>query len=266
MSNQIGNAPHIFSIESINCIKSFNVYFKKMFCSIIIAAVSAWPAHELQARASLPQWVPPSPSDQRAPCPCLNSLANHGIINHNGQNITDDSLRYGFKTFFGVGDDVSNFFLSQVTTQHRNAYGLIDLKDMRLHGFIEHDASLVHDDLGQNTANENYITNQTLVDQLASYGENGILSTKQLRAFRSQREADSKSADPSYNFGVKQQFTAYGEAALMVKSFGDSNGNMQLDQITTWLGEERIPDDYVPPSPYNLLSVLGEAFYLRTGI
>ncbi|KAJ3318470.1 hypothetical protein HDV06_000449 [Boothiomyces sp. JEL0866] len=246
--------------------KTVHLNNHRMIFSIIISAVSAWPAHELQARASLPQWVAPSSSDQRAPCPCLNSLANHGIINHNGQNITDDSLRYGFKNYFGVGDDVSNFFLSQVTAQHRNSYGLIDLKDMRLHGFIEHDASLVHDDLGQDTSNANYITNQTLVQQLASYGSNGVLTSKQLRAFRAQREADSKNADPSYNFGVKQQFTAYGEAALMVKSFGDSNGDMNLDQITTWLGQERIPDDYVPPSPYGILSVLGEAFYLRTGI
>ncbi|KXH35353.1 hypothetical protein CSIM01_08928 [Colletotrichum simmondsii] len=37
-------------------------------------------------------WSPPGPNDQRAPCPVMNTLSNHGFVPHNGRNITKDIL------------------------------------------------------------------------------------------------------------------------------------------------------------------------------
>jgi hypothetical protein len=35
-------------------------------------------------------WRAPSADDERAPCPMLNTLANHGFLPHNGRDITRD--------------------------------------------------------------------------------------------------------------------------------------------------------------------------------
>lgn len=35
-------------------------------------------------------WRAPSTDDERAPCPMLNTLANHGFLPHNGRDITRD--------------------------------------------------------------------------------------------------------------------------------------------------------------------------------
>lgn len=33
------------------------------------------------------QWQPPGPDDVRGPCPFLNTLANHGLVNRSGRDI-----------------------------------------------------------------------------------------------------------------------------------------------------------------------------------
>jgi hypothetical protein len=40
-------------------------------------------------------WRAPSADDDRAPCPMLNTLANHGFLPHNGRNITRDIFLKG---------------------------------------------------------------------------------------------------------------------------------------------------------------------------
>ena len=37
---------------------------------------------------NLSTWSPAGPGDVRSPCPGLNSLANHGILPHNGKGMT----------------------------------------------------------------------------------------------------------------------------------------------------------------------------------
>ena len=40
-------------------------------------------------------WRAPSADDERAPCPMLNTLANHGFLPHNGRDITRDVFLKG---------------------------------------------------------------------------------------------------------------------------------------------------------------------------
>ena len=37
-------------------------------------------------------WHPPVSGEVRSPCPALNSLANHGIINHDGKDLEVPAL------------------------------------------------------------------------------------------------------------------------------------------------------------------------------
>lgn len=50
-------------------------------------------------------WVAPGPGDLRAPCPGLNTLANHGFIHHNGRNMTIPHLLEGLAAGMNIGPD-----------------------------------------------------------------------------------------------------------------------------------------------------------------
>lgn len=50
-------------------------------------------------------WKPAGAGDSRSPCPGLNSLANHGFLNHNGKDITIPQLIKGGAQGLNVGPD-----------------------------------------------------------------------------------------------------------------------------------------------------------------
>lgn len=50
-------------------------------------------------------WKPAGAGDSRSPCPALNSLANHGFLNHNGKGITIPQLIQGGAQGLNVGPD-----------------------------------------------------------------------------------------------------------------------------------------------------------------
>lgn len=43
----------------------------------------------------------------RAPCPGLNTLANHGFIPHDGRNITSEIVQKGFKDAMNIDEALS---------------------------------------------------------------------------------------------------------------------------------------------------------------
>lgn len=51
--------------------------------SLLLTATLALPSYEYQR---------PLATDERGPCPGLNTLANHGYINRSGRNIAYDAL------------------------------------------------------------------------------------------------------------------------------------------------------------------------------
>ncbi|KAH7311341.1 Chloroperoxidase [Stachybotrys elegans] len=61
----------------------------------LVAPVIALPS-VLEARsAPIRPWKPAGETDSRGPCPMLNTLANHGYINHSGRNITVENIADG---------------------------------------------------------------------------------------------------------------------------------------------------------------------------
>ena len=80
----------------------------------------------------------------RAPCPMLNTLANHGFLNHDGKNINRSQIEYAFNTYLNINTDLaSNLFgiAVNVTVPNPNAT-TFDLDDLSRHNLLEHDGSL----------------------------------------------------------------------------------------------------------------------------
>lgn len=73
--------------------------------------IAAFPqaSRNLARQAGPDSWSPAAAGDVRSPCPGLNTLANHGFINHNGRGITKQQMQQGFLDAFGLGTFLFSF-------------------------------------------------------------------------------------------------------------------------------------------------------------
>lgn len=128
-------------------------------------------------------YLPALASDDRSPCPALNSLSNHGFINRDGRNISDMSLQTAMIERLGVSDQIANFFGS-VTKDFKNEWGNINLNSLREHNKIEHGNYFITEDASMtrydqyNSPEYYWKVDKGLVDQLKNYSTNGIVLTK----------------------------------------------------------------------------------------
>jgi hypothetical protein len=97
-----------------------------------------------------PEYVPPKEGDSRSACPILNAMANHGILPHDGKNITFRELNSTVRTTTNFAASFC-FFVPYFSAGFLNkSYwnDRFDLEDLSLHSekAIEHDGSLTRQD------------------------------------------------------------------------------------------------------------------------
>jgi len=111
------------------------------------------------------------------------------------------------------------------------------------HGFIEHDASLSRDDslVGNNT-----VFNQDVYNGIKYFVkvQNGkeYLSLRNLGLFRKFRHNECKELHPTtFEFGIKAQVAAAGEAALIYLLFKDASNQIRVEWMDVFFEQERLP-------------------------
>jgi hypothetical protein len=113
----------------------------------------------------LHKWQAPGSTDKRSPCPALNALANHGYLNRNGKQLTAKAMQNAMSLVYNLspafGDALATAAVKGLSPNGTS----IDLDQLQLHGFIEHDASLVHKD---SALGPNWIVDKELLDQFIS--------------------------------------------------------------------------------------------------
>ena len=95
-----------------------------------------------------PDYIPPRDGDSRSACPMLNALANHGILPHDGKNITFRELNEKVHQTFNFAPSFC-FFASKFPAEFlgRSYWSdKFDLEELSKHNAIEHDASLTRQD------------------------------------------------------------------------------------------------------------------------
>ncbi|KAH7467365.1 hypothetical protein KRP22_013271 [Phytophthora ramorum] len=177
---------------------------------------------------------PNAAANHRSPCPALNSLANHGYLPRDGKLLTPELVRNAVVTVFNLDESLAER-LTQPLPQH------FTLADLSVHGFIEHDASLVHDDT--HFQRDPAQINTTLAGELLA--RSSKLNKHSMAAARRQREAQCKKENPEYEFPLKAQAAAYGESALLLLAMGDYDSEtISVEHATSFLADEKIPDDF----------------------
>jgi Peroxidase, family 2 len=82
-------------------------------------------------------------STVRAPCPMLNTLANHGFLPHSGKNISDDDTVNALYTALNINQTLGLLlFQAAITTNPTPNATTFSLDDLSRHNILEHDASL----------------------------------------------------------------------------------------------------------------------------
>lgn len=94
-------------------------------------------------------YVSPSTTDARSPCPALNTMANHGLLPHNGLSIDlsvlGNAALLGFNMTYETMLVIGIPALTTSTTGNTSTFHLSDLKQ-HLPQAVEHDASMSRQD------------------------------------------------------------------------------------------------------------------------
>ncbi|KLO15370.1 Cloroperoxidase [Schizopora paradoxa] len=247
-------------------------------------------------RSELYPYIAPTETDDRAPCPALNTLANHGFIPRTGRGITATNLMFGLREAYRVSLPLAAFLayggivlLGQVvgfgSDPDRDGVGF-SLKDLARHDRIEHDASITHPNIPAGdeyapTKQDPALFDTFIKDARPASGplNKGELSygPEDIARARVRREAQ-----PGTRIDAVHQEVARGEIALVFSIFGflTSGGNAKTDKppkevlggayrfpisvVETWWKEERLPTpDWVPARETTLLGTIAQSGLIR---
>ncbi|KAK2614984.1 hypothetical protein N8I77_001764 [Diaporthe amygdali] len=188
-------------------------------------------------------WQAPSPDDSRAPCPLLNTLANHGYLPRDGKNITVDKLIEGMHAGLNLREDAKLFFrlqgnkaLEASSTGNKDTF---QLSDLNKHNLIEHDASLSRADI---FFGDNWSFNQTIFDETKSYWPSTTISLSDAAKALVARQKSAESINPDYNLPLDGHTNSLGQTAMYLGLFGDyDDGNANRSWVEYFFENERLP-------------------------
>jgi len=185
-------------------------------------------------------WSPPGPGDVRAPCPMLNTLANHGFLPHNGQNITEFDTINALYTALNVNQTLGEFlFKAALTTNPTPNATTFSLDNLSRHNILEHDASLSRGDF---YFGDDHTFNQTIFDQTRSYWTAPVVDVQMAANARLARVHTSNATNPTFTLTTTGREFSFGESAAYILVLGDRvTGTVTRSWVEYLFEHERLP-------------------------
>ncbi|KAJ7835590.1 Cloroperoxidase [Mycena leptocephala] len=184
-------------------------------------------------------WIAPTATDVRSPCPGLNTLANHGYIPRTGKNITIPMILNAASDVFNVNADTILPF-AKFGLLSGDEHVSLTLDALKLHGLLEHDASVSR---GDAAFGDNLHFNETLFTVLADANPGvdyyNVTSAGQVMHARL---ADSLARNPNVTSTAKELILRAGESAIYLGVMGDPlTGVAKKEFVQIFFREERLP-------------------------
>ncbi|KAJ7122439.1 Peroxidase, family 2-domain-containing protein [Mycena epipterygia] len=189
-------------------------------------------------------FIAPKSTDERSPCPGLNTLANHGYLPRNGVNISLPQLRdaalEGFNLDFSTVLVVAKFALLSGTDP--GSLQTMDLGALAIHNLIEHDASISRNDFGNGTG-DNLHFNETTFSTLANANPGvSYYNTTSAGLVQRARLAHSVATNPKVVNTEKEFTLRTRESGLYLSIFGNPlTGVAPKEFVQIFFREERLP-------------------------
>ncbi|THU90669.1 Cloroperoxidase [Dendrothele bispora CBS 962.96] len=182
----------------------------------------------------------PDTNDLRGPCPGLNTLANHGFLPRDGKGLNVSIILDASLKGYNLQSEVIIVpaKLGLLTTNNPSSFTLDDIK---LHGTIEHDASLSREDLA---LGDNVHFNETIFSTLANSNPGSdfydVASAGKVQQLRLE---DSETRNPFNNTNTEKEIgIRSGESALYLSVMGDPvTGKAPKEFVQIFFREERLP-------------------------
>ncbi|KAF2760167.1 Cloroperoxidase [Pseudovirgaria hyperparasitica] len=199
------------------------------------------------------KWAPPGPTDVRGPCPALNSLANHGFINHTGRNLTVADVAAANEAVFNLSPELASTVARigfEVKPEPRN--GFFDLPDLNRHNAFEHDASLSRDDYddeGVGAANVARFSQRQFDEWFAHFDGLDYIENKVAAKARYHMVQRSRARNPAFTYEVLHQTISYSETVKFMRAMVDGTGKTKTEFVRILFEQERLPynEGWRPP-------------------
>ncbi|KAF4550868.1 Peroxidase-like protein 4 [Elsinoe fawcettii] len=194
----------------------------------------------VSGQGSFEDWRAPGDGDLRSPCPMLNTLANHGFLPRNGQQITRDIAVKGFAEGLNFDPVFGEGIWQQglKANPHPNAT-FWSLGNLQTHDLLEHDASLSRQD--QFFGNSTFFNKRTW-QQTTRFFTAPTLTMLMIGAARTARKLESKAFNPTFIFTRDAESFSQGEVISFPLLFGDIDKEISdRAQVDQWIRTERLP-------------------------
>ncbi len=198
-----------------------------------------------------PEWQAPGEGDVRSPCPFINTLANHGLINRNGKDVNLYEMVTILSVTFDGAPPLFQFLADlavslNFTTVDEDGIVRMDIDELFAHNTMEHDASFFRADhfFGEE---DSKLVDLGLLDALLSVNpDSDVLTFEDLATFQYQRVIDSRTNNPEVNVNEGQGTSFSAQATLFLVLGQDPDlAFVQKDRLDELLRFERLPEGYV---------------------
>ncbi|CZR67661.1 related to chloroperoxidase [Phialocephala subalpina] len=205
------------------------------------------------------EFISPSATDRRSPCPMVNTLANHGYLSRDGLNISMSDLVTAFNLSVNLESAATQLVgakaLLTSTTGNASTFNLDDLDE---HGVIEHDGSLSRADI---YFGDNHSFNSTIWDSVAAlFNETQIPLATAIQA-RSARLAAAAAVNPTFNMSSNDVTFSAIETALYMSVFSSNSSSVgsvaRRDWVHTLFVDEKLPTELGWTRPAEQLTTTG---------
>ncbi|KAF2275381.1 Chloroperoxidase, partial [Westerdykella ornata] len=196
-------------------------------------------------------WAPPGKNDVRGPCPAMNSLANHHIINHDGRNLTVPDLVNALTQTFNLSPELATIVsqLGLLTNPEGAATGRFDLPHLNKHNAFEHDASLSRVDFAFSGEKGVAKFDKATFARFFKHFTTDYITLQQAAAARYAMVQWSRKNTPGFTYESQHQITSYAETIKYMKTMVDGTGKTKREFVRILFEQERLPfrEGWRPP-------------------
>lgn len=168
------------------------------------------------------KWKKAGQDDLRCGCPAMNSIANHGFINHNGRNLTVADVVPVMVDVFHLSEELATIVTNlAMLTADDPASGQFSLGMLNKHNIFEHDASMSRKDFY--AGGDGFTFDRKTFDRFMSYfGNDEFIDLKKAAAARYDRVQQSRRDNPTFTYTSQQRITSYGEVIKFFRTLVDN--------------------------------------------
>ncbi|EWC45465.1 hypothetical protein DRE_00864 [Drechslerella stenobrocha 248] len=194
-----------------------------------------------------PEYVPPTDGDSRSACPMLNAMANHGVLPHDGKNITFVDLNHSIRKTFNFAPSFCFFVPKFAADFLKRSYwkDTFNLEELSLHNAIEHDASLTRQDsaLVPDQSKPDLKLVHDLFAEATGKMPDGSprLTIPDLSRALSKRRVDARLSNKDYSETRFHNMFGSSNSSTMLTLFAGS-----VEDLTPMLTEERFSENWEP--------------------